>query len=520
MKRSRRASAPRRVLPPPEERRVIELVRCSTPGQANRQTEEIQKQDLDDCRLDRGGTVIERVEEPGISGQTEVEARLFMARLLAHAEDGYDEVRVVAVDRIGRLDAFDIAPLINLIRDAGAVIFDLSVGREIDPCTAQGAKDLSDLLNSARLELEKTRYRTMGGRRRRLFHRGLAPNGGVPWGIILVDEQYRLSADVHAHLSFACDRIAAGRSLRKVCAELSARGVNGPTNRGWGRNGESLRAAIWDDAYLGRWHGTAAGKRRDIPVLDPLDEDLVMAARGALQSRRKRPVDGRTVEALLRGRVSCGNCFGGMNVAPATGSRRYTYYRCPRCLKGANVCHDVERVDGLAWTTLAESVLSDRSLVEALDALEARPPEDDGSIARIEGELDARRRSLDNVLRALGGKEQSDHMISRLGDLDREVREFEMRLREAKRAREAALKSHRVAAAQREGLRERLRALRERLDALDFSGRREVVAALDVHLILHADRWAELRTSISSTMLGTTPLKRERKEFIMQPTSS
>lgn len=533
-------SGGRRVLPPVAARRFVELVRVSSAGQAARDTPEDQKTVLDEIRAERGGTLVERIEEPGVSGATDLELRLLVTRLRALAGQ-YDELRVVAMDRVARLSAFKAAPIMELLAATGAVIYDAKVGRELDPTTTQGSKELADLCAAAEIERESIAVRTIRGRKRKLLA-GRHPQGAMPWGLgyqgpaphrhvagWLTREPaspmraagYCWDPVVIGHLSWAAARVVSGVPLRAITQDLLARGCVPPHGGNW-INGSTLSKALRSDAYLGRWHGSVGGLEQMIEVPVALDLALVTDARAALQTRAKGgAAGGRTIFPLLggrgEGRVTCGTCGGGMSphsAHPKAGTR-HLYYRCACCTKKRNVNHPMESVDQNVWATLDLAVCADGALVEEIAALASRPWVDDGVVAGMEAELKKRQARLTLFLRACDATD-SPALLNELRDLGESVRVGESLLKAERAKVDAAKRAHQLAQADRDAMRDALGGIHREFADADFERRRKIVAALDVRVVLHKDGSALMETRLSSAALEFI---QPRESFLVAPTA-
>lgn len=118
----------------PKVPRFVELIRVSTQGQAQKDTPERQRHELDRWRGAQPGTIVERIEAPGVSGTLPLtESR--EGRRLIELAGKFDELRVVHVSRVFGArsgDPADQVAVASLCYKAGAVIATTD-GRRYDP---------------------------------------------------------------------------------------------------------------------------------------------------------------------------------------------------------------------------------------------------------------------------------------------------------------------------------------------------------------------------------------------------
>ena len=517
----------------------MELIRVSTAEQAARDTPEAQENALDELEQERGGARVERIREPGVSGALEPADRLLVQRLkaLAAAGEVIDELRVVAWDRVARHDAFKAAPIIEALKAVGAVVYDVKVGREMDPNTAQGSKDLADLCHLSRVERESIRYRTMQGRKRRL-RAGLHPQGDMPWGLSLDGNPsnrlsgstkaagwagasapaYRWAPDVIAHLTWALGRVIAGDSLRKVSAELWTYRCS-PPRGGVDGNGSTLSKIIRSDAYVGKWPARVGEFHHIIQLPVALDPALVADARAALRSRAKGCASsGRTINALMRGRVNCGTCNGPMR-AMSGRAGQYRYYRCNACIKGRNINHPMEVVDQQVWATLEMSVFASGALADDVAKLATEEPVENQTetVEKLEKELEKLVRKYRFALDAAGDDGDSQELVKEVRRRAADMKAVEDRLRQERAAVAAKQRAREAAKQDQTRMWDALGRVRHQFAGADFKMMLEVIRALDARIVLNRDGSAVMESRISRSALEFIA---PRDEFFVVPMAS
>ena len=283
-------------------------------------------------------TVAATYTDRGISGASQL--RPGYQELLEGARKGeFDIVLAEALDRISR-DQEHVASFFKLMSFLGIRIVTLAEG-EISELHV-GLKGTMNALFLKDLA-EKTR-RGLRGR----VEQGRS-GGGLCYGYTIVENGERGGREiVHAeaavvHRIFA--NFAAGKSPRRIAAELNREGTPGPGGRPWGDTtirGHALRGTgvLRNELYVGRlvWNrlrytkDPSTGRRvsrinpcedwvyRDVPHLRILDDNLwnsVQTRLGAIRNsdrvanaRATKFWTRRRPQHLLTGRAVCGVCGG------------------------------------------------------------------------------------------------------------------------------------------------------------------------------------------------------------------
>jgi site-specific DNA recombinase len=274
----------------------------------------------------------------GISGASHL--RPGYQKLLEGARKGeFDIVLAEALDRISR-DQEHVASFFKLMSFAGIRIVTLTEGEiselHVGLKGTMNALFLKDLADKTRRGL---RGRIEQGR----------SGGGLCYGYTIVENGERGGREIVQAEAAVVRRIfadfAAGKSPRRIAAELNREGTPGPGGRPWGDTtirGHALRGTgvLRNELYVGRlvWNrlrytkDPSTGRRvsrinpcgdwvfRDVPELRILDDNLwncVQTRLGAIRNS-DRVVNARATkfwtrrrpQHLLTGRAVCGVCGG------------------------------------------------------------------------------------------------------------------------------------------------------------------------------------------------------------------
>jgi site-specific DNA recombinase len=274
----------------------------------------------------------------GISGASQL--RPGYQKLLEDARKGeFDIVLAEALDRISR-DQEHVASFFKLMSFAGIRIVTLAEGEiselHVGLKGTMNALFLKDLADKTRRGL---RGRVEQGR----------SGGGLCYGYTIVEIGERGGREIFPSEAAVVRRIfadfAAGKSPRRIAAELNREGIPGPAGRPWGDTtirGHALRGTgvLRNELYVGRlvWNrlrytkDPATGRRvsrinpreawicRDVPELRIVDDNLwncvqtrlsairnsdaIAKARATKFWTRRRP------QHLLTGKAVCGVCGG------------------------------------------------------------------------------------------------------------------------------------------------------------------------------------------------------------------
>ena len=274
----------------------------------------------------------------GMSGASHL--RPGYQRLLEGARNGeFDIVLAEALDRISR-DQEHVASFFKLMCFAGIRIVTLAEGEiselHVGLKGTMNALFLKDLANKTRRGL---RGRVEQGR----------SGGGLCYGYRIIENGERGGRDIHQTEAAVVRRIftdfVAGKSPRRIAAELNREGIPGPGARPWGDTtirGHALRGTgvLRNELYVGRlvWNrlrytkDPATGRRvsrinpredwvyRDVPELRILEDNLWNVVQTRLDTiRNSDPIakaratkfwTRRRPQHLLTGKAVCGICGG------------------------------------------------------------------------------------------------------------------------------------------------------------------------------------------------------------------
>ncbi len=495
--------------------RYVDLLRCSTKGQADRDTPEMQRKALDQLAERRGGVRAHpRIEALAVSGGLRLDERDDLRVLFdLLSRRAIDEVRVYAIDRLTRSDdPVERATIYQALRQAGAKIV-TTTGREIDPCAegdGAGIAELGYMIEAWGAAQEKARiHRRMTDGRRRAAASGYHPGGRASYGLTfdrkakewhIVEKQAGVVKQI---FQLAAD----GASLNQIKKALADAGVTSPDGSRWAST--AITKLIRNPAYTGHTEFHVGGDTFPITVPAIITPELAARAQAGLRGRKGRP-SGRpaVIEALCRGLARCGTCGAPVYVASRDATRT-RYYECSSRTHRrscGNIRFYLPDVDAAVWAALRAKLQESDVLSKACETADsaANPASFDVQIATCEKKLAALERKAVGVVDL-----RADGLISEQkakDELDRIRRERANTSAMMASAREA--RSHATEHQARLGtLAERLDQLRAALDSPDFATRRAIVQAIvpaepDFGIILHANRRIEIRGAISTNGIG------------------
>ena len=355
--------------------------------------------------------------------------------------------------------------------------------REIDD-TPEGRLMLSILGYTATIERERTRERTMRGRKARAERdKRLLGQGREKYGLKFIEDRSKYVPNDEAvkvdESGFTWTKAMVvkhmfsmsyeGVSLRQIAMYLTRKGIPTPTE---GKRKNS-KAGLWspstvayiltDPIYKGKaeanryiWleiPGSTTHRKRAyrrpaeerIPLpqgtaVPLIEEDIFDAVQERLARNKRfasRNADKELlVETYLRcGFIVCGHCGGTMSAKREKASRGrqpFTRYRCNTAQRGYGECRGASvaahRVNQEVWEHIKE-VVRDPSLVEeALRSQEQQPEEAIDELTPIEKSIASVERKIKNYDRVVDTAEDDDVIddaVAKLGQLAKEKRRLE-----------------------------------------------------------------------------------------------
>lgn len=318
--------------------RYVELIRVSTVKQAKQDTPEAQRQALERLRQFRPGTLVERIEAPGISGALSLRDRPDLTRLVELAKaKAFDEIRVYSVDRLTRAeDPRERVAVLGIALDAHASIVDAS-GHTIDPTNDVGELDWYLQSLFAARERKKILQRSKDGQVR-AAKEGRHPQGRLPYGLRYDKKAKAFSwdPDEAAAIKEMIEGLGSGGSLVTVSAALNARGVRTHGKGRWSHG--RVRTVVRNGHVLGVWVHSG------IPIRVPrlIEDEPYERALAALERNRKN--SGNRVPrnlTMLRGMLKCAECGSQARVLTRVkkDGSRVLYYVCGRWIGGDKTGH-------------------------------------------------------------------------------------------------------------------------------------------------------------------------------------
>ena len=423
--------------------RVLAYVRVSTTEQGDRGTSlETQREEIERFCAAQGFPAPEVFVEVESAGETKIERRLALARLMADVQRG-DLVIVAKQDRWSRHTLHFLHSVEQIIA-RGARFF--AIAERFDPSTAEGR--FASTIMAAVAEQERARImdRTLGGRRA-LRRKGAYVEGPVPFGYVLEGRQLVVAPEQADTVREAFRLCIEGRSVRQIAAELHER---------WPAAPATVHRALKSRLYLGEIATDTTATtwvRAHEPMVDRYTWERAQAEL-VRRTRSGRPhgAEARTATWLLRGMLRCGGC--GTVVVAAYGKGNRGYYGCRRragrLLPGEEACvepygRQADTDAAAAALVLARAAALATELVRpARPAPEVKRPDFAAKRARLEAK---QARAIDL---ATDGLLTRDALRVQLEAIERELGRLEVEERDAvppplpARAREEALRDVRA----------------------------------------------------------------------------
>lgn len=503
--------------------RALVYARVSSDRQRERHTIGSQLRELPAYAAREGWTVVEVIQDDGISGET-VEDRPGFQRVLDLAEQrAFDVLLVIDLDRITRS-----------IRDLeGALIFDALRTAGVRIATpAQGVIDLANeeqdlqvgiLRVIAKFEKRKILRRTSRGRREALLQ-GRRPNCTDPYGLRWVPDpvrggtwgQYEIVPEQAEIVRRIYREALEGQGAAMIADDLSLEGVPTPRGKSTRWSESTTKKILRSPVYRGELV-VLGGKIPPHKVPPIVDEATWHAVRQAVSGRIAAPKRHHVRDWLVAGIVKCGVCGRRMAGEPAHGQTKNDYYRCCTSNEWRKLGLDApcgmrhlrtRVVDHAVWSRVTDILRDPETLAEACSlSLSAAEPTEDTSkvIARCDRKLADLARHKEVVLgQARRGRLSED-------ELDRELEAIARDERTLRATRETAANARHDAEGRRATLKrleDAVAALGARLDATSFEERRRLVRLVippgQGAVTLHPDGSIDIRGVIP--MAGETPL--------------
>lgn len=302
---------------------------------------------------------------------------------------------------------------------------------------------------------------------------------------------------------YTVDRVA----MMSIADRLNLDGV--PTQRRvkWWK--AIIKKILSNETYIGVVY--YAGIRIDLPELAIIDAATFERAQELKQLNRERATRNRQHDYLLSNHLRC-MCGETMTGSTMPNTYQRVYYRCSQfqwpatrrnCPLGAPHASGFV-MDGIVWSYVAELIDDDALLTACVTELNAaRQSGDLGGAAEIERcdhIITSAQRRIDRLLREFGDDADEDVVRSTRAA----IRDAQRERDEARVRRDMLLSEQREAehaeAGQNDVL-EQVRQWRGLIGQADFEFRRDVLDALDVRVVLRADkagrRVVEVGTAVS-----------------------
>jgi site-specific DNA recombinase len=407
----------------------------------------------------QGWTIVKVYADQALSGASRF--RSAFQQMQVDAEAGrFDVVLVEALDRLGRKLA-DVADLHDRLSFLGIRLHTVSTG-EVTPM------HVGMLGTMAQMYLKDLAEKTRRGQLGRAL-KGRIP-GGRAYGYDVLPAgpdgagERRINPAEAAVVQRIFTLFAAGRSPRAIARQLNAEGVPGPDGRDWRdttiRGPLDRGTGILNNAlYAGRleWNRCAyvkdprTGKRvarpnpREqweivpVPELRIIDEplwDAVKARQAEVRLVMRRDADGNALNGahrqryLLSGLLECGECGGGFTIVNAKD------YGCATA-RAKGTCGNHRRIrreelerrvlDGLkhrcwrpSWSSSLPAIFQEEVNRQVAERAQGR--------AQDEGRLEAVRRKIGSMIRAIEDGLYQPSMKARMAELETEKAVLEERL--------------------------------------------------------------------------------------------
>jgi site-specific DNA recombinase len=455
-------------------------------------------------------TATQLVERPQLSALREA----------ARARE-FDAVIFHSVDRLSRNQAH-LAIVIDELRRAGVEYLFTTEDFDESPV---GKFILAAKAFAAELDIERHRERVIRGKQAAL-RAGRPLKGGYQLYGYRWEGKAHMPDEVTAPIvRWMFEQCAAGKTLRAIGDDLTARGVPPPNSPRW--NYATIGNFLRNPTYAGRATGnrwmrvpkegpgkpkvTLRPAEEQVPIAIPalVSEGLFAAVQDRLDANRcfaKR--NNRNAEAyLLRsGFLRCGYC--GRVMAATMSAKRdgqVPYYVCKGASAYAGQCgrHGIvaHKLDNAVWARCVE-ILTQPDIIARELTRQREEPEGDptAEAGEIERKLRALSRQQANIARSIARLDERDAapLEEELARLGADRRALESRLSEIGARRERA----HAAEARLMDLEAWRRTVASRLESPTYELRREILAALEATVTLwRADHTPRYEIGLSVPLL-------------------
>lgn len=255
-------------------------------------------------------------------------------------------------------------------------------------------------------------------------------NGGpVPLGY-RVDGDKRFQVDESAALvvKMVFDRYAGGASVKQIVEELNEAGVRTQKGKPFAPN--SLQKILRNIRYTGVFAYGDVQVPGGMPRI--VDNETFQAVQRRLESKRRAPSSSGGF--LLTTKLFCGHCGSPMvgdSGTSKTGKRTHYYYSCKKARRGPCSKKSVrkELIEDLVVTACRDTLTDENIALIAKEVSRLSEQEAGGVyIKSLKKELQATKRAIDNLMRALELGEEAELIMERVRANRERQRDLEARI--------------------------------------------------------------------------------------------
>lgn len=541
--------------------RFAEYIRVSGAGQAERETQRVQREALLRLRDRRPGVIIAgngphgAFEDIAISGTKGEDERPGWAAVMGLLRSGQiEELRVHAIDRCTRSDRPTAwAQLAEDFADSNGVLVETS-GAITDLRGKQGFEVMLLIFKAFGAAEERRRItkRFLDGRREAANAKDARGGwGGVAFAYkydkkvgYVIDDAPVDSNWTRVRLIQRVFDLGLSHAARHIAKLFTAEGIPTPSGESVWSEGTIhawLKNSTYKGLLLGRlppevdergqpreapdgvgveededgvhWHYTVQVE----PIVEPTVWDRVQVAR--LARKNERPDDYVEARPVFRYLTYCGGCGGKMMMLNrANRGVRYPTYTCRTKECDHRRSFRMGAIDAIAWHTIVERLCSSDLLTEPSQA----GSHDEAAVARARATaaIDAAEAEIDSLFRRFGGKAPAlrDAMEKRCEELSEQVEHHRLVLRRADDMDAQRAAFHERAAV----ARSHVEALRATLESEITVERKRELAKLLLgggagRLIIHPLPDGRARLEIESDLLASTgrlPIEEGQQDYV------
>ncbi len=376
--------------------------------------------------------IVEVYIDRALSASKHTEKREQFQRMIRDSEKHiFEAVVVYKLDRFSR-DRYDSAIYKNKLKRNGVRV--ISATENISD-TPEGIILESVLEGMAEFYSKELAQKVSRGMNETAL-KGNSCGGAISLGYKIENKKYVIDPVTAPIVAEAFERYANGETVKEICESFRERGLR--TAKGAEFNKNSFHTMFRNERYIGVYKYKDIRIENGVPAI--VNREVFDTVQKRLKINAQAPSRGKAkVEYLLAQMLFCGHCGALMTGESGTGKSGevYHYYTCSN-RKRFHTCNKknlrkdwIERAVVEDAITLLTPERIDEIAEMAVSQSEAEAAENK-VIPALQAELDEKEKSISNLLKLVERGSDSESLLARLDELERQKKSLERQLSEAK----------------------------------------------------------------------------------------